>query len=254
MLRVYMGFDPRDTLAFEVAAFSLRRHASIPVEIKPLKDWELRARGLFSRTVWINEAGQRFDGRDGVACSTEFSYLRFLVPALEGFAETWVLFTDPDVLWRADAAELLALIEPDKAIMCVKHDHRPREAVKMTGTLQRHYARKNWSSLMLLRPAANRALTRYRVNMESKDWLHQLAWLADEEIGALPEAWNWLAGWSPPEVEPKLVHFTRGTPDMPGHDDEAFAAEWRQALADSAADLAAFPRDSIPGPRQAGGH
>ncbi len=241
MLRVYMGYDPRDALAFEVAARSLRKQASIPVEIVPLKDWELRARGLFYRPAWINEEGQRFDGRDGTACSTDFSYLRFLVPLLAGFTEDWVLWSDPDVLWRADVAELVTLAEPDKAVMCVKHDHRPRERLKMTGTLQRRYARKNWSSLMLLRPAANRALTKYRVNAESKDWLHGLAWLDDGEIGALPEAWNWLAGWSSPEVEPKLVHFTRGTPDMPGHADEPYAADWWTQLQESGTDLAAFP-------------
>lgn len=254
MLRVYMGFDPRDTLAFEVAAFSLRKHASVPVEIRPLKDWELRAQGVYGRTAWINAEGQRFDGRDGAPSSTDFSYLRFLVPALEAYCDAWVLFTDPDVLWRADVAELFDLARADKAVMCVKHDHRPHEALKMTGTLQRRYARKNWSSLMLLRPAANRALTKYRVNLESKDWLHRLAWLADEEIGALPEAWNWLAGWSPPTVEPKLVHFTRGTPDMAGHEDEPFAGEWWRALADSGTDLAAFPGASDLDTRQAGGH
>ena len=240
-LRVYMGWDPRDTLAFEVAAHSLRKHASIPVEIVPLKDWELRAQGWFYRSAWINEEGQRFDGRDGIAFSTEFSYLRFLVPLLEQHRSGWVLFTDPDVLWRADVAELVALAEADKAVMCMKHDHRPRETIKMTGTLQRHYARKNWSSVMLIDPTKNRALTKYRVNMDSKDWLHTLAWLSDEEIGALPEAWNWLAGWSAPEIEPKLVHFTRGTPDMPGHEDEPYADEWRTALAETGLKLAAFP-------------
>jgi len=240
-LRVYMGWDPRDTLAFEVAVHSLRKHASIPVEIIPLKDWELRTQGWFYRSAWINEEGQRFDGRDGIAFSTEFSYLRFLVPLLEQHRSSWVLFTDPDVLWRADVAELFALAEADKAVMCVKHDHRPRETLKMTGTLQRHYARKNWSSVMLIDPAKNRALTKYRVNMDSKDWLHTLAWLSDDEIGALPEAWNWLAGWSPPEIDPKLVHFTRGTPDMPGHEDEPYAEEWRAALVETGLRLAAFP-------------
>ena len=241
MLRVYLGYDPRDTLAFEVAAHSLRSRASVPLEVHALRDWDLRAQGLYYRPAWINETGQRYDGRDGTPCSTDFSYLRFLVPLLEDFGPEWVVFSDPDVLWRADVADLLAQAEADKAVMCVKHDHRPPEPLKMTGTLQRLYRRKNWSSLMLIRPAANRALTKYRVNMETKDWLHALAWLADAEIGALPEAWNWLCGWSRPEVEPKLVHFTRGTPDMPGHEDEPFAEEWRATLKETGLNLAAFP-------------
>ena len=241
-MRVYVGFDPRDTLAFEVAAFSLRKHATIPVEIIPLKDWDLRQSGFFYRSAWLNEDGQKFDGRDGVPCSTDFSYLRFLVPILERHGEEPVLFTDPDVLWRADVAELAAIPQSqDRALWCVKHDYRPPETSKMTGTLQRLYARKNWSSVMLLRPSRNRKLTKYLVNNQSKDWLHKLLWLDDADIGDLPEKWNWLAGWSSPDIDPALVHFTRGTPDMRGHEDEPYHDEWWAALKESGLDLASFP-------------
>lgn len=241
MIRVYMGYDPRDTLAFEVAAHSLKTHASDRVTIVPLKDWELRHRGIYFRTCWINERGQRFDGNDGVPCSTEFSYLRFLIPFLEDFKDDWVVWTDPDVLWRADINELLSLIDRDKAIMCVKHDHRPDEELKMTGTIQRRYERKNWSSVMAINPARNRHLTKFCVNRSSKDWLHAFSWLQNEEIGDLGPEWNWLAGWSSPDIDPKLVHFTRGSPDMPGHADEPYADEWWETLELAHPRLAAFP-------------
>lgn len=240
-LRYYIGYDPRDTLAFEVCVASMRKRASIPVEVVPLKDWDVRRTGHYWRDTWTDGHGQLWDVKDWLPCSTSFSYLRFCIPLLEGFGDDWVLWSDPDVLWRADIAELVDLIDPDKAVMCVKHDHEPPEPRKMTGTLQRHYARKNWTSVMCLKPAACRGLTRYAVNNMTKDWLHQFCWQDDSLIGGLPEAWNWLCGWSNPKTEPKLVHFTRGTPDMPGHENEPYAKEWLNELAESGADLAAFP-------------
>ena len=240
-LRYYIGYDPRDTLAFEVCAASCLKHASVAVEIIPLKEWEMRARRIYWRRFRIDEKGQRFDDRDGLPATTEFSYLRFLIPILENYRDDWVLWSDADMLWRADIAELVALIDPDKAVMCVKHDHRPPETVKITGNIQRFYLRKNWSSLMLIKPSANRRLTKYVANNQSKDWLHQLTWLRDEEIGALPEAWNWLAGWSDPGIDPRVVHFTRGTPDIPGYEDEPFADAWRAVLRERGINLAAFP-------------
>ena len=56
--------------------------------------------------------------------------------------------------------------------------------------------------------------------------IFQDADLEDDEIGGLPEAWNWLEGHSDPSIQPKLVHFTRGTPDFPGYADAAYADEW----------------------------
>jgi hypothetical protein len=97
-LRVYIGYDPRDTLAFEVCTHTLLKHASIPVEIVPLKDWEVRRTGHFWRDCWIDGHGQLWDVRDWLLCSTAFSYLRFCIPLLEDFAEDWVLWSDPDVL------------------------------------------------------------------------------------------------------------------------------------------------------------
>ena len=45
MIRVYIGWDPRDAVAFEVCRKSLLDHSSIPLTIIPLKDWELRRQG-----------------------------------------------------------------------------------------------------------------------------------------------------------------------------------------------------------------
>lgn len=239
--RLYMGWDPLDTIAFEVCAWSVKRHASIDVDIIPLNQRDLRRRGFYTRPFHCTPDGQHFDDVDGKPCSTEFSFTRFLVPKLEDFGSDWVGFCDADMLFRDDIAELVKLIDPDKSLMCVKHKHDPTEATKMGGLQQTRYARKNWSSLFLIRPDRNRELTSFRVNSADGSWLHGFRWLEDDQIGELPEGWNWLAGWSP-EIGPvHNVHFTRGTPDIPGFHDEPFAEEWRAALRESDIKLAAFP-------------
>lgn len=230
MINIYIGWDPLDVQAYEVCARSLRAHATIPVNIIPLREWELRQKGLYWRSYRVDSKGQKWDDRDGKPFSTQFSFTRFAVPLLENHDSEWALFCDPDMLWRADIADLIAQADPSKAVTCVKHDHRPPEGEKMIGQIQTHYHRKNWSSLMLFRPWRNRGLTKYALNNMTGAWLHALCWLKDDEIGALDPAWNWLEGWSDPSIDPKIAHFTRGTPDMPGHEDAPYADEWRAAL------------------------
>lgn len=134
------------------------------------------------------------------------------------------------MLWRADIAELLDLAG-DAPLACVKHEHRPPERSKNRGEIQTVYARKNWSSLMVLRPARCVGLTPYALNNRPRDWLHGLRWIDESEIRGLPEAWNWLEGWSDPGITPKVVHFTRGTPNLPGYEGVPYAEEWRAVLA-----------------------
>ncbi|MFQ5774199.1 MAG: hypothetical protein ACE5GS_06765 [Kiloniellaceae bacterium] len=233
MLRVYIGWDPRDAAAYEVCRHSLLAHASIPVEAVPLRDWVLRARGLYWRPYHVDERGQMWDARDGKPFSTAFSYTRFCVPLMEDYGARPVVFCDADMLWRADVAELMDLAG-EAAVACVKHEHRPAEREKMTGNIQTVYRRKNWSSLMVLRPSRCVGLTPYAVNNMPRDWLHGLCWIDDAAIKGLPEAWNWLEGWSDPALEPRVVHFTRGTPDMPGYAGVAYGEEWRAALREAA--------------------
>jgi hypothetical protein len=129
--------------------------------------------------------------------------------------------------------DLFAMADPSKAVMCVQHpNYVPAETTKMDGQMQTLYARKNWSSVVLFNGShpSNRALTLDLINTVPGRDLHRFCWLKDEEIGALPLEWNWLAGVSEIIDDPKLVHFTLGTPNMPGYDDGVYADEWRQEL------------------------
>jgi hypothetical protein len=200
--RIFIGWDQREPEAFDVAKFSLTRRASIPVSVTPIKVAELRAQGLYRREA------------DPLA-ATEFTYTRFLTPALAGFSG-WALFCDCDFLWLGDIAGLVEYTQAPKAVYCVQHDYRPKETTKMEGAVQTVYPRKNWSSLMLFNcdhPSVQR-LTPEVVNRESGAYLHRMQWAADDEIGALPVDWNWLEGWNekPAQGTPKAVHFTRGGP------------------------------------------
>lgn len=235
-LRVYVGYDPIDDRAFKVCEHTLRKHASIPVEIIPIWDLPLRKLGIYRRPYRVSDGeaegeinGQMYDLKDGKPFSTAFSFARFGLVELElreRDGNDRVVFLDADMLWRADVAELLNAADTTKAVCCVQHQYLPDDTIKMYGCQQQRYTRKNWSSVMVLRPGRCKELNREKLNNWSGSQLHGFHWLNDADIGSLPEEWNWLEGWSDPDMDPKIVHFTRGTPDMEGHEDVPFANDW----------------------------
>ena len=213
---VYVGYDRREDIAYQVCCHSLNRNASVPLDIRPLIQDGLRANGLYTRGV------------DPLA-STDFTYTRFFVPYLAGY-RGWAVFCDCDFLWLSDIADLIAAADDRYAAMCVHHDHRPTEKSKMDGQQQTLYPRKNWSSLILFNCGhpANRALTPELANSESGKYLHRFGWLDDDLIGALPETWNWLEGWSekPGNGTPSAIHYTRGGPWFEDWKDVDYAEQW----------------------------
>jgi len=227
---VYIGFDRREPEATEVARLSLDATSSIPLRVTELREDELRARGVYDRPFRM-EGQQRFDVRDGKPFSTDFSFTRFLVPVLQDF-EGWALFCDGDFMFRADLKDLVALADDSKAVMVVQHSYEPPETTKMDGQRQERYFRKNWSSMILWNcgHVANAALTCEEVNHRPGSFLHGFKWLEDDQIGGVPEPWNWLEGWSSPEITPSAVHMTRGVPTMPGYENIPYADEWRSYL------------------------
>lgn len=218
-LRIYIGWDSREPIAYDVCRHSLERHASAPLDIAALKQDELRAAGLYWRDV------------DPLA-STEFTYTRFLVPHLAGY-RGWALFCDCDFLWTADVGRLFAQADERFALMCVQHDYRPTERTKMDGKVQTVYPRKNWSSMMLFNcdHPAHAALTPETVNTESGAFLHRFQWLKDEQIGAVDHEWNWLEGWYDKPaggMPPAAIHYTRGGPWFENWQDVDYADLWNR--------------------------
>jgi hypothetical protein len=85
-MKIYVGYDTREDIAWQVCRHSILRHASGPVEVYPLKQASLRELGLYTR--------------DQDKASTEFSITRFLVPYL-GAHDGWTVFVDCDFLWSS---------------------------------------------------------------------------------------------------------------------------------------------------------
>ena len=224
-LTVYVGWDERDALAYGVVKLSIEAHASKPVDVRPLYHWVLRAAGLFWREWRMDGRGQIWDARTGEPMSTTFSLTRYCVPGLAKAAgQSPVVFIDADMMFLDDIHKMVAEAESDAVVSCVKHVHRPVEREKMGGTMQVVYERKNWSSVMVIYPGQANSLTPYRINNETKIALHSLAWA--DKVGEIDERWNWLCGWSSLDIKPGNVHYTRGTPDMPGCESEPFKDEW----------------------------
>lgn len=222
-MKAYIGWDSREVPAYQVAEKSLRRRTTVPVDVTPLKVEQLAAQGLLRRPT--DTRGHRYDLPSNAPASTEFAISRFLVPLL---AQTgWALFTDCDVVFLGDVAELLDLADPQYAVMCVKHTNEWKNpTMKMDGQIQTAYPRKNWSSVMLWNcdHPANRRLSLVDINERRGFDLHGLYWLHDAEIGTLPREWNWLVNVEPMPADPKIAHFTLGGPFTPGwqgapHDD-----------------------------------
>ncbi len=211
MIRVFIGYDPREAAAFGVLSHSIHARSSMPVAITPLMLSELK--GIYRRA------------RDPLQ-STDFSFSRFLTPYLCGY-EGWAVFMDCDMLVLDDIARLWALRDERYAVQVVKHEHVPKEQVKFLGATQTRYGKKNWSSVMLMNCAKCTALTPDYVNAASGLELHQFKWLAsDELIGALPAAWNHLVGYDAPRRDASLVHYTIGGPYFAEYADCEYAREW----------------------------
>ena len=229
-LKVFVGYDTREDISFQVCEHSILRHTIgayakdgvDTVSIEPLIQNDLRKRNLYWRDV--DKLG-----------STEFTFTRFLVPALMNY-KGWALFCDCDMVFLIDAQEIFNQADDKYAVMCVKHEYDVKEGIKMDGQLQLPYPRKNWSSMVLFNCAhpSNKKLTKELINDPSTTgkFLHRMGWLDDSEIGELEYSYNWLVGWYK-ETEyklPKVLHYTLGGPWFDNMRDCEYSDVWKKEL------------------------
>lgn len=208
MHRIFVGYDPSQHIAYEVLKHSLHKHATEPIDVRPIDAAELTE---FDRPV------------DPLA-STPFTYTRFLVPWLCDY-EGLALFMDSDMLALGDICELFHEDMTGLALRVRQHDYRPSETVKMGGKTQTQYPRKNWSSLMLMDCAKLGAWSKEAVETQSGAWLHRFEPIPDEQIGDLGTEWNVLDHITGPC---KLLHYTSGGPWLPGCEDADHADLWHR--------------------------
>jgi hypothetical protein len=215
VLRVFIGYDPVESVAWHTMAHSILARSTRPVAIVPVALQNLK--GIYQRE------------RDPKQ-SNEFSFTRFLVPYLAGF-HGYAAFFDCDQLLRVDVSQLFEITQaaPEKAVHVVQHDYEPKDDVKYLNTVQYRYPRKNWSSVVLWNCGhpANRKLTPEFVDQATAMELHRFQWLEDEQIGGLNVRWNWLVGeYADPPSDVKLVHWTVGGPYFHEYRGADFADEW----------------------------
>ena len=193
---IFIGYDPREAVAYHTCANSIIRHASRPVAIIPL------ALNLFEDYDETHTDG-----------SNQFIYSRFLVPHLMQYTG-WAIFIDGDMIVKGDIVELWEQQHHNKDVMVVKHDYKTKLNEKYLGAKNEDYPRKNWSSVILwnCNSFPNRKLTPAFIQKATGAELHRFTWIEDERIGELPKEWNWLPDEYGPNPDAKLLHYTLGTP------------------------------------------
>ncbi len=211
-IRIIVGFDQREAVAYHTFCQSVLEKASVPVSFMPLAENTL--------------AGYKEVHTDG---SNKFIYSRFLTPYLCDYSG-WAIFADGDMVCRDDIYALWSLRDQAKAVQVVKHDYLTKANEKYLGNKNENYPRKNWSSLVLWNCGhkSNRLLTPKFIQDKPGSYLHRFAWLKDGEIGELPAEWNWLAIEYPENSSAKIVHYTLGTPCFSAYKDESSSNIWNE--------------------------
>jgi lipopolysaccharide biosynthesis glycosyltransferase len=210
MINLFIGYDPREAIAFYVFCQSVLQNTTVPVKINPL---------ALSQLKEFNETHQDR--------SNDFIYSRFLTPYLSNF-KGWAVFADGDMICQGDLKELIEMADPSKALMVVKHNYETKASKKYLGNVNENYPRKNWSSVILwnCEHPKHRILTPTFVSKQTGKYLHRFSWLEDDEIGELPIEWNWLATEYDRNEKAKLIHFTLGTPCFKDYQNSDMAEIW----------------------------
>ena len=94
-IKIFIGYDPREVIAFHVLSHSIIKNSSVPVEIIP---------------IYLKNLRKFYKRKKRILDSTEFSISRFLVPYLSEFKGI-SLFVDCDFVFRGDIADLLKIVK-----------------------------------------------------------------------------------------------------------------------------------------------
>ena len=209
---IFIGYDPREAIAYHTCVNSIIRQSSAPVCIVPLALNNFRD---YTET--------HTDG------SNQFIYSRFLVPHLMDYSGQ-AIFMDGDMIVRGDIAELWALRDLGKDVQVVKHDYKTRMKEKYLGSKNEDYPCKNWSSVMIFNcnNYPTKKLTPEYIQKSTGAHLHRFMWTSEDRVGALPPEWNWLPDEYGANANAKLLHYTLGTPCFHEFATTTMADEWHR--------------------------
>jgi len=218
MINIFIGYDSKEKVAYNVLSHSIIQNSTKPVAITPIA---------------LNNLKDDFVRERNALSSTEFSFSRFMIPHLMNY-QGWALFMDCDMLMFEDISKLWRMRDDSKAIQVCKHDYTPKESKKFLGQVQTKYEKKNWSSFMLMNCKKCTTLTPDYVNKASGLELHQFKWLeGDHLIGDLPLEWNWLVGEYEHKEDVKNVHYTEGGPWFDDYKNCDYSKDWFRNLEES---------------------
>ena len=218
MINIFIGYDSKEKVAYNVLSHSIIQNSTKPVAITPIA---------------LNHLKDDFVRERNALSSTEFSFSRFMIPHLMNY-QGWALFMDCDMLMFEDISELWRMRDDSKAIQVCKHNYTPKEDKKFLGQVQTKYEKKNWSSFMLMNCRKCTTLTPDYVNKASGLELHQFKWLeGDHLIGDLPLEWNWLVGEYEHKDDVKNVHYTKGGPWFEEYARCDYSQDWFRNLEES---------------------
>lgn len=213
MIPIFIGYDPREAVAYHVCSNSIIRHSSQPVSMSPL-----------ALNILKGYEERHTDG------SNHFIYSRFLVPHLMNY-QGWAIFIDGDMLLREDISKLWNLRNDKHAAMVVKHNYKTKMTTKYLGSKNENYPCKNWSSVILWNCGhpKNKILTPEFIQQSTGAQLHRFTWIVEEDdLGALPIEWNWLPDEFGSNSNANLLHYTLGTPSFHEFATTPMGDEWHR--------------------------
>jgi hypothetical protein len=188
--RIFIGSDQSQTVAHQVLAYTIREHASIPVEITPMLDLPVRA-----------------PKDDDNEPRTGFSYYRFAIPELCGYAGR-ALYLDPDMLVLGDIAELAGLTFGDHTMLCT---HQPAPPPQWEGDPKFRPGRN--SAVMLLDCSRlHWDVAEFIDGLDDgrytyRELVRELSVFGPDEIAdTIPVEWNHLERYEPGVT--RLLHYT----------------------------------------------
>jgi len=205
-MRLFCGYDRRESVGFHTFVHSVIKRASIPVEFIPVS---------------------------GLGGSNAFTLSRFLVPYLSGFTGRAIFMDASDMLMLADVKELADCFDPVYAVQVVKHpDYQSQHERKYIGTQmeceQSNYRRKNWTSVMLMNcdHPAWMGMVPEVIKAARPIHLLTLSNLKDHEIGELDPSWNVLIDEGQDDANAKVLHWTAGIPTFKHYQNARRSKDW----------------------------
>jgi hypothetical protein len=223
-LRVFVGADESQMVAARVLEFTIRRHASRPVDVTPMIDLPCpRPRDRRNRP------------------RTSFSFFRFMIPKLCDYRGR-ALYLDADMLVFADLAELWEVPFGGNTVLCTYQSEVPARwkdhwvhPGRQLSVMLLDCARLDWDVEAIVRGLDD---GRYSY----AELMSDLCIVPAREIAdAIPADWNRLESYDPGTT--KLLHYTV-VPTQPWKStDNPLRSLWMDAYRDALQAGAVDPAD-----------